>query len=123
MYPGATYLIPSGPNGHHLHVVATNQCQNQSLLLFSLTTIYEGKYFDPTCIFGGGEHEFITHKTYVYYKTPLQRFVSGIQKCVSGGSFIPKADVTPTVLDRIRAGIPLSDHSPQWAINHFHKYG
>ena len=122
MYRGATFLVPSGPSGLHLYVVTTNPCPKNSFLLLSVSSIKDGKYHDPTCLFSGGEHEFITKRSFVVYGKPEQRLLSAIQKCLACGLFVRKADLGSPHFDRICDGISLSPHRQRWAVEHFAKY-
>ena len=122
MYPGATFLVPSGPIGFHLFVAVTKACPNNSFLLLSVSSIKDGKTHDTTCVFSGGEHEFITRPSFVDYAKPIQRFLTGIQKCISAGVFVQKADLDGVHFNRVCAGIPLSPRRQRWAIEHFNNH-
>ena len=122
MYPGATFLVPSGLSGLHLFVVTTKPCPQNSFLLLSISSIKDGKYYDGTCVFSGGEHEFITKPSYVVYRKPEQRFLSSIQKCLAGGVFILKTNLETQYFDRICTGISISPHRQRWAVEHFTKF-
>lgn len=116
-----TLLVPSGPkvDGLHLFVIMTNPCADNQHLLLSITSIRDGKRYDPTCVFNGGEHPFITHPCYVWYRRPEQRTVSNIQKCVAGWLFHVKEDLALNHFQRICEGIEVSDDSAPWMIEYF----
>ena len=71
-YPGATLLIPSGPEHDpdrmHLFVVLTNPFDDrgdgvQRVLLVSLSTVHDHKNHDPACVLEAGEHRFVKHES------------------------------------------------------------
>ena len=107
----------------HLFVIVTPPCPNSSMLLLSLSTIRDGKYHDPTCVFDGGEHEFIVGPSYVVYSRAEQRFVQGIQTCVEGKVFIPKAPLDDLHVSRMCQGIQASGRTKPWALEYYIRHG
>ena len=86
--------------------------------MISITTIRPNKFHDATCVIAAGEHPFVDSDSYVVYKDPLLRKVDGISKCVAGGSFIPKADMAPAVVQRIIDGIRQSKFTSPWVVEY-----
>ncbi|WP_146172497.1 hypothetical protein [Mesorhizobium helmanticense] len=100
-------LIPSGPgeDGKHLYAILTNPCQNASCLLVTVTSIKEGRFFDPACRIEPGEHEFITKPSYVEYRMSRILRCEQITKCVDGWYFTPKPAVSDDLINRMRQGV------------------
>ena len=92
-------------------------------MMLSVTSIKEGKSHDPACVFQGGEHEFIKHPSYVYYKDPQQRPTGFIAKCVQNGAYGVKADLDDAHFQRICAGIEKSDFGKPWAVKYSKEVG
>ncbi|MCG2572352.1 hypothetical protein LVY74_02115 [Acinetobacter sp. ME22] len=88
--------------GNHLCIVKVN-----------ITTIYEGKYFDPTCIVRKGEHPFIDHDSFVYYqKLEIEHF-SHIHTCVNNGIWRPADPISGELLLRMQNGVKNSGDTPK----------
>lgn len=116
-YPTGTLLIPSGPNasGKHLFVIMNAACPNAMHILYSISSIKRGQKYDTTCEFRGGEHEFVIHPSYVYYRDPQQRTTAHITKCVDNKLYITKADLAGEHFKRICDGISVSPFTRPWA--------
>lgn len=83
-FEGGTLLIPSGPIGHHLFVVATRPCLEQNVALVNIA----GRTPDPTCILQAGDHEFIKKPSWVYYRRARIESVAALRLGVSCGDYI-----------------------------------
>lgn len=118
-YPSGTMLIPSGATGSHLFIVVTEKCAGGSHLLFSVTSVRPNVSYDNACEFMGGEHEFITHHSYVYYRLAEQRRADSITKLVDNGYFTLKADLEGKHFKRICAGAKGSKFIKPWALRYF----
>src|SRR5262245_33850095 len=118
-YRGGTLLVPSGPTGMHLFVILTNRCTNKFHLLVSITSIKEGKRYDPACTFAGGEHPFITKPAYVFYRLLEQKRSGVLSNGVAKGLFIPKDDMPATPFKAICDGIQVSDFVGPWALEYY----
>jgi hypothetical protein len=120
-YKGGTLLVPSGPSGLHLFTVLTNKCEHGFHLWVSITSIKQGKVYDPACVYVGGEHAFITHGSYALYRLAEQKRAGAISNGVEKGYFIPKDDMQPEHLEKICAGIQTSEFVSPWVIEYFTK--
>lgn len=119
-YPTATMLIESGPVGQkHLFIVMTNPCSDGQHLLLNVSSIKDGKSYDPTCTFQGGEHEFITSPSFIEYRHADRRPASLISKCIGSGLFVLKNDLDQTEFDRVVSGIYKSEFIKPWAESYF----
>ena len=124
---GCTLLIPSGPplipDGMHLFVVLTDQCDGKQHLLTSISSVKEGRWHDPTCVLEEGAHPWLEHQSYVFYQRPQQLTHAGIIKCVKSGLYIPKENLDEAVLKKICAGVNDSAMTPRWAKEYFRQNG
>jgi len=118
-----TLLVPSGsynnPDAHHLHVILTDACTNSQHLLVSITSIKAGISYDDACVIEAGEHAFIGHRSYVYYRRSRQDRAAHLTKCVEGGLFHPRDPVSDALFERICEGIELSRFIPRWVRNYY----
>ena len=117
-YPGGTLLIPSGA-GSHLFVILTKACPANGHLLINVTSIDLTKHHDPTCVFAGGEHEFIKKPCYAIYSLARQVSGSTIIKCVGTGLYVPKDDLEAEHVQRICGGIENSRFSAKWLKDYY----
>ena len=67
-----TLLIPTGP-AKHLHIIMNDpvyslEHQKKCVLVVNISTIKDGLPYDHTCTLASGDHPFIRHSGYVYYK-------------------------------------------------------
>ena len=106
-FEGATLLIPSGPD-YHLFIVATQPCSEQCVALVNVTSIVPGRPYDQTCVFQGGEHEFIRHPSWVYYRRARILSVAALRLGIRDNIFIPKASVNGAVFENVCDGFGLS---------------
>ena len=109
---GCTFLIPAGPTVH-LHFVCSNPAYYPSLvkecvLLVNLCSIYEDVSHDPTCVLSKGEHPFIKHESYIYYRKADIFGCDTIRRSLADGSFESHALCHDLVLDRILNGFAAS---------------
>lgn len=118
--PGECFLVPSGPDAkHHLFTVALGPCAfpgygaQQQVLLLSICSVRPGLNHDDACILLPGDHEFIRHESYVYYRDPRIESVAHVQKMLEHGVWQEKAPFTPQMLKRIVDGLRKSRRVPR----------
>lgn len=108
---GATFLIPSGPSGDHLFVVALSGNLingKEHILLASFCTI-RNPLHDQTCIVKAGEHPFVVSDSYINYAKCRSEPVEDVIARLNDGVFKVKNDnVTPELLKRIRNGLTIA---------------
>ena len=119
-YPGATLLIPSGPEHDpdrmHLFVVLTNPFDDRGdgvprVLLVSLSTVHDDKYHDPACVLEPGDHRFVKHKSFVVYRAARIEEANKLTEGVRKNLFQPHERVSEAVLLKIRRGLESSEHT------------
>ncbi len=96
--------MPS-PDKHHLFVVMNDPCPDKLCLVISITTIHDGRAFDPACVLQAGDHPFITHPSYVKYRLAETIRAFQIVKLIKSNVYIPREDFDPAIFARIAAGI------------------
>lgn len=89
----------------HLFVVMTNICANGMHLLLSVSSIKPNMQYDRTCEFAGGEHQFITVPSFVFYRRPEQRAAVAIDQCIQSGYFVAHAALDAGHFHRICDGV------------------
>jgi len=60
------FLVPSG-TGNHIFFLMTDPAKNDEILLLNITTVRAGMPHDSSCYLDVGDHNFITHQSYVSY--------------------------------------------------------
>ncbi|MGR3806932.1 hypothetical protein SAMN05660772_00997 [Pasteurella testudinis DSM 23072] len=114
-----TILIPtdygkSESNFYHLYFILTDPCfngetgQEDSVLSVSCSSIKQGKVFDNTCVLKAGEHEFIRHDSFVFYRHLRIDSASIINQKVAQGLFITKTMISDDIYRRILKGVLVS---------------
>lgn len=117
---GACLLVPSGPaEFKHLFVLALGPKQldghggQPNVVMVSVTSIKPDFPYDPACVIRAGEHPFITHDSYVYYRDPRVESVAHVQAMVDKAVWQGKESCSPELLERIRVGLLASTRVPR----------
>lgn len=118
---GTTLLIPSGPTGNHLFVVVSEEMSGEYLLV-SVSTIKEGRFYDPTCEIEAGVHEFVRDRSYAYFRDARIITARHLIAMEQKGVFFAKADMDEDVVSRICDGIEISAHTPNIAIKFYRRW-
>ncbi len=97
----------------HLFVVVNKIIHDENnkeiAICFYLTTVNNNGNEDLSCVFERGEHEFITHKSYIDYSTPLYVLVETLEYEEILGQVTMKAPFTEDQVGRIISGANKSD--------------
>lgn len=110
IYPGMTFLAPSGPSGDHLCVVVLGPVKTAEygpqgqFLLVNFTSIRPQIHHDTACVAQPGEHEFFKVPSYAYYRNASQKSDLDIQNLISSGVFKQKQDCSPELLAKLVSG-------------------
>jgi hypothetical protein len=94
--PGQTFLVPSGPRGNHLFIVALGPMvlpqygRQPHFVLVSATTIYDGIPHDDACLLRPGDHPFILHDSYIFYQQTRLEPVEHVEHHGMRGKIVPK---------------------------------
>lgn len=107
-----TIMIPTGPC-YHLHVICNDpvfypRTQKDSVLLVNISTVNPLINYDQTCLLNAGDHPFIKHESYVYYRKADIFGTHSIQRSIADGSFIADAPFRQEVFEQILSGFSTS---------------
>lgn len=103
--------LQDGPNGRHLWVVVhgPEACpgygQPPHVITVSVTTLRAGNSHDPACILHAGDHPFIQHDSWIYYRAARLDPLADAQLHVANALWIPHQPFSPQLLVRVRAGL------------------
>ncbi|MBW7990160.1 MAG: hypothetical protein FVQ84_09125 [Planctomycetes bacterium] len=94
-HPEHLYIIISNPSGNSQKVVIVNisSWRDEAIGLN-----------DSSCIVNDGEHPFIKHKSYVFYREAKCPTLIDLQAGIDKGLLIPKEDCSKEFLEKILDG-------------------
>lgn len=75
------------------------------VLTASITTIHEGVPHDGACVLAAGEHPFIKHASYIYYRRVHIDSLTHTQQMVDQGVWKPNDPCADALIEKIRAGL------------------
>lgn len=118
---GACLLVPSGPAEYkHLFAIAVGPQQldgygeQSQVIMVSVTSIKPDYPYDAACVIRAGEHPFVTHDSYVYYRDPRIEPVAHVENLVETAVWQVKDSCSEELLNRIRAGLLASTRVPRY---------
>ena len=111
-YKKATLLLPTPGQGDikHLNIILTNPCQENHVLLISITTIRDGAYHDDACVLSVGDHPFIKHDSYVFYNKAEKVDAQLLIDAEKDGIISTKESLAEEVFARVVDGVNSSMH-------------
>jgi hypothetical protein len=119
-YPRGTILIPTDAT-KHLFIIVTKLCSAGCHLLLNVSSIREGKFHDPACVFAGGEHPFIKNPSFVYYQMADQKPAKSISSLVANSTYIEKDALESVHFARVCDGVMQSKFTKPWVKDYFRK--
>lgn len=120
-------LIPTGGT-NHLHIVCNDPVpypkygNAQSVLLVNITSVYPDQPFDSTCLLDVGDHPFIKHPSYVYYRKADVYASTSLSAGVEAGDIILKTPCPDNSFKRILDGFSVSQFVSNKIKNYYQKY-
>jgi hypothetical protein len=118
--PGACFLRPSGPGSHlHLFVVVHGPQALEGygpigqVLLVSVTTLRPNIPSDPACELRQGDHPFLQHESFAFYRGACLETSDHVEAMVNQGIWPERAACSPAVLARLRGGLLTSELVPR----------
>lgn len=114
LFAGQTLLIPSGPSGFHLHVILCAPClmhgygTKANIMMVGITTIYPGIPHDPACVLNVGDHSFIQHPSFAYYRSMRVDSEEHVRGMLDSGAWRAQEELMTPVLQRLIDGVCLS---------------
>lgn len=111
-YRKGTILIPTGPCDH-LHFVCNDPVlypplAKECVLAVNISSVDPNLPCDPTCLVEAGEHRFVKHQSYVYYRKADIYGANTIALRVADGTFKTHHDCSDDLFERILAGFGVS---------------
>ncbi len=102
---------------NHLHFICSDpffykNTGKHSVVAVNISSVKEGFPYDKTCILRAGDHPFIKHKSYVYYKGAAVLQIEKIRYAVEAGEFTVLEDVSPSILKNVLDGFSTSPFTP-----------
>lgn len=94
----------------HLHVVCNDTCEHGLNLLVPISSFFDG--CDTTCELQAGDHEFVTHLSYVFYAKCKLYQSSQLDRGIERQLVLPKHDIDDGIFVRIERGICSSPDTP-----------
>lgn len=71
--------------------------------------------YDATCVFQPGEHPFIGHASFAYYRYAQALFASDVEKNIASGIWTPKPpDFDANQVKRLKDGLFASLHTSRY---------
>lgn len=119
-YPRGTILIPTDTT-QHLFIIITKQCGAGFHLLLNISSIRAGKFYDPACVFAGGEHPFIKQPSFVFYERAEQKQAKSISDLVAKAYYTEKAALDQVHFAKVCEGIMQSKFTKPWVKEYFRK--
>ncbi|MES2343641.1 MAG: hypothetical protein V4597_18380 [Pseudomonadota bacterium] len=109
-YRAGALLIPFNPK-LHLFAILNDPCQDKQCLVVMVTTIYEGKKYDPSCVLKEGDHPFIERPSYLLYRMAETIRSAQIETRLGQKYYVAKPDFEEEVFTRIVNGLYASDET------------
>lgn len=108
---------PRNNSLRHLFVALTDPVSvagypSSSVLLVNLSSIYEGRDVDATCVLQPGDHSRITRPSYVVYRLARTDHADALVENVESGRIEVLEPVALHILDLICAGLEASPNTP-----------
>lgn len=118
----ATVLIPTPkpdrPNLQHLFI-----CLNRAMaglygevqdgvMVVSVSSVPPNGKHDKTCLLYKGDHPFIKHDSYVFYRGCQVKSAASLLEGVKNKVLQPHTPMDDLVFARVLAGVPISGHTP-----------
>lgn len=121
-----TILIPSGPV-KHLHFVCSDpvfypKTAKESILVVNISSIQEGLEHDETCVLDVGDHPFIAHPSYVYYRKADIFGADTVKRNIDDGTFDVHEPCGDGTFKRILEGFDISEDVTGKVLNFYQKY-
>lgn len=116
---GSSLLVPSGPAGLHLFVIALGPAvldgygPAPQVLMASATTLRDGIPFDSACVLEPGDHPFIQHRSYIAYRYARVDSAAHVEHMVTSQVWLPKEPCDPQLIERIVSGVRQSRLTPR----------
>lgn len=115
----SSFLREDASSKMHLKIVITDPDPDNIVLVVSVSTIYNGIFYDNTCELFPGDHSFIKNPSYVSYQYAMELDSVKILNEKFKGYIIQKEDISLELLHRIQRGARLSKFLPLYFKKYF----
>jgi hypothetical protein len=109
MRAGDAFLYPIPTE--HLWIVITNPNASGAVLIVNITSIKTGKEPDLTVPVRRGEHPYVTHDSFVYYREAMTKTVTELAAEEKAGRLKWQDICTAKLLEVVRSGVSASPHT------------
>jgi hypothetical protein len=122
---GATLWIPGTGPAHdqgrgHLFIILTNPCPDGMVLMVPVCSV--GTKYDNTCILGKGDHNFLTHKSFLAYYRLGTSSAAALVEQVKKTVFVDKGMLNERVFALVCNGVTTSRDAPPKHKRYFEKH-
>ena len=97
------------PTHEHLHVVVCDVTETTVTVVF-VSSVKEGKEYDPACLLKKGDHPFISHDSYIVYDKFQYCDKKELEWRLRMGEYSTEPDVSGELLERIRSGAQTTEY-------------
>lgn len=118
-----------GGRGGHLIVVCNDPVMYkgdfgewEAILTVNITSWHNTKNDDSTCILDKGDHSFIKHKSFVYYRYAVPTRSIPFSEKIENGELVPMEILSPLVFQRILNGFEISPYTPINALRFYRRF-
>ena len=121
-----TLLIPSGGTDHLFFIcndpVFYPRLAKECFLAVNISTVKLGIEHDSTCILNIGDHPFVQHPSFVYYKKADIFGSVTVSQQIAAGDIRTHAPTNDQTFERILAGFGISPHVIPRIKSFYHNY-
>lgn len=110
-YRAAGILMPYN-DVPHLFAVMNEPRTDGLCLTLMVTSVKPNRPHDPTCILNTGDHSWLTHESYILYRTVNQTRIAHLDNMLARGYYTFDSYFPEHSFARIAAGISASDDTP-----------
>lgn len=121
-----TILIPTGAV-NHLHFICSDPTfypatNDERVLIVNISTLKEHAYYDRTCILDRGDHPFIKHPSFVYYREALISSRERLSFGVETGVLTPHDPFEEHVIEKVLHGFSISQDVKYKVFRFYERY-
>lgn len=121
-----TILVPTG-SANHLHFLCCDptfypNLGKDCILGVNISSINDGTEYDSSCLLDAGDHSFIKHPSYIYYRKAEIFGVESISRNIAEGNFSSHDPCSDELFQRILKGFEISEELRFKIKNFYEKY-
>ena len=120
LHPGSCFKA-NYPTHEHLHIVVCDVTESTVTVVF-VSSVKDGKEYDPACVVHKGEHPYISHDSYIVYDKFQYCEKTELERRLTMGEYIVEPDVSDDLLERIKNGARNSDYLSEFDKETFFRF-